>query len=198
MILWDCWKLSAKLSFWFYQCLILLLLMLHDPISMFHCPTILCKLNLNRGRILVKCLTAEWEVRSSIPGVGPILRILKWLRNEGITFALLQMARPLRGSDAWPRKRAVVEVKIVSPIITFVLNTLTLKLSAFLVFLFSFFISNHFRSSGLPVSHKFKRNITWVFGAIFKIDNIVRSLSAKYRPDRYRRDKSVKFGTELP
>ena len=28
--------------------------------------------------------------------------------------------------------------------------------------------------------------------------NIVRSLSAKYRPDRYRRDKSVKFGTELP
>ena len=29
-------------------------------------------------------------------------------------------------------------------------------------------------------------------------DLIVRSLSAKYRPDRYRRDKSVKFGTELP
>ena len=27
---------------------------------------------------------------------------------------------------------------------------------------------------------------------------IVRSLSAKYRPDRYRGDKSVKFGTELP
>ena len=27
---------------------------------------------------------------------------------------------------------------------------------------------------------------------------IVMSLSAKYRPDRYRRDKSVKFGTELP
>ena len=27
---------------------------------------------------------------------------------------------------------------------------------------------------------------------------IVRSLSAKYRPDRYRPDKSVKFGTELP
>ena len=26
----------------------------------------------------------------------------------------------------------------------------------------------------------------------------VRSLSAKYRPDRYRRDKSVKFGAELP
>ena len=27
---------------------------------------------------------------------------------------------------------------------------------------------------------------------------VVRSLSAKYRPDRYRRDKSVKFSTELP
>ena len=27
---------------------------------------------------------------------------------------------------------------------------------------------------------------------------VVRSLNAKYRPDRYRRDKSVKFGTELP
>ena len=27
---------------------------------------------------------------------------------------------------------------------------------------------------------------------------LVRSLSAKYRRDRYRRDKSVKFGTELP
>ena len=27
---------------------------------------------------------------------------------------------------------------------------------------------------------------------------VVRSLSAKYRPDRYRCDKSVKFGTELP
>ena len=60
---------------------------------------------------LVECLTAEWEVASSIPGVRPILRILKWLRNEGITFALLQMARPLRGSDAWPYKMAVVDVK---------------------------------------------------------------------------------------
>ena len=28
--------------------------------------------------------------------------------------------------------------------------------------------------------------------------HVVRSLSAKYRPDRYRHDKSVKFGTELP
>ena len=86
---------------------------------------------------LVECLNAEWEVATSIPGVRPILRILKWLRNEGITFALLQMARPLRGSDAWPRKMAVVEVKIVSPIITFVLNTLTLKLS---VFFFLFYL----------------------------------------------------------
>ena len=27
---------------------------------------------------------------------------------------------------------------------------------------------------------------------------LVRSLSAKHRPDRYRRDKSVTFGTQLP
>ena len=31
-----------------------------------------------------------------------------------------------------------------------------------------------------------------------KANGIVRSLSAKYRLDRYRRDKSVKFDTELP
>ena len=34
--------------------------------------------------------------------------------------------------------------------------------------------------------------------AFIKGELIVRSLSAKYRPDRYRSDKSVKFGTELP
>ena len=35
--------------------------------------------------------------------------------------------------------------------------------------------------------------------AILKVPHmLVRSLSAKYRPDRYRRYKSVKFGTELP
>ena len=135
----DCWKLSAKLSFWFYQCLILLLLMLHDFISI--CSTVLLSyVNLISTVVglaqLVECLTAEWEVTSSIPGVGPILRILKWLRNEGITFALLQMARPLGGSHAWPRKMVVVDVKIVSPVITFVLNTLTLKLSALLFFFF--------------------------------------------------------------
>ena len=33
---------------------------------------------------------------------------------------------------------------------------------------------------------------------VFQLVKIVRSLSAKYSPDRYRRDKSVKFGTELP
>ena len=30
------------------------------------------------------------------------------------------------------------------------------------------------------------------------ISDLVRSLNAKYGPDRYRSDKSVKFGTELP
>jgi len=42
---------------------------------------------------LVEGLTAELEVTGSIPGTGPTLRVLKWLRNEGTAFAL-QMARP--------------------------------------------------------------------------------------------------------
>ena len=46
----------------------------------------------------VERLTAEREVASSIPGAGPLLRVLKWLRNEG-TFFALQTARPSRGSD---------------------------------------------------------------------------------------------------
>ena len=46
----------------------------------------------------VERLTAEREVVGSIPGVGPILRVLNKLRNDGNTFAL-QMARPSRGSD---------------------------------------------------------------------------------------------------
>ena len=41
-------------------------------------------------------------------------------------------------------------------------------------------------------------SMTRVTGMIGITRMIVRSLSAKYRPDRYRRDKSVKFGTELP
>ena len=46
----------------------------------------------------VERLTAEWEVAASISGTGPILMVLKWLRNESAAFAL-QMARPSRGSD---------------------------------------------------------------------------------------------------
>ena len=71
---------------------------------------------------LVERLTAERRVTGSIPGIGPTLRVLKWLRNEGTTFAL-QMARPSRGSVPPPRG----DVKNSAPISTFVLNTLTLK-----------------------------------------------------------------------
>ena len=46
----------------------------------------------------VERLTAEREVAGSIPGAGPILRVLKQLRNEGTPFAL-QAAGPSRGSD---------------------------------------------------------------------------------------------------
>ena len=37
---------------------------------------------------LVKHLTAEREVLGSIPGAGPILRVLKLLGNECCSFAL--------------------------------------------------------------------------------------------------------------
>ena len=37
-----------------------------------------------------------------------------------------------------------------------------------------------------------------VIFSVHSLCHIVRSLSAKYRPNRYRRDKSVKFGIELP
>ena len=46
----------------------------------------------------VECLTVEREVAGLIPRVGPLLRVLKWLRNEGTSFAL-QAASPSRGSD---------------------------------------------------------------------------------------------------
>ena len=46
----------------------------------------------------VERLNAEQEVACSIPGAEPLLRVLKWLRNEGTPFAL-QAARPSRGSD---------------------------------------------------------------------------------------------------
>ena len=40
----------------------------------------------------------------SIPGAGPILRVLKQPGNEGTSFAL-QMARPSRGSDDYEKWR---------------------------------------------------------------------------------------------
>ena len=46
----------------------------------------------------VECLTVERGIAGSIPGAGPILGILKCLRNVGTPFAL-QMATPSRGSD---------------------------------------------------------------------------------------------------
>ena len=57
----------------------------------------------------VERLTAEREVAGSIPGAGPLLRVLKWLRNEGTSFAL-QAARPSRGSDDY------VKMAVPSPL----------------------------------------------------------------------------------
>ena len=47
---------------------------------------------------LIERSTAEREVAGSIPGAGPLLRVLKWLRNEGTAF-VLRAAGPSRGSD---------------------------------------------------------------------------------------------------
>ena len=77
----------------------------------------------------VERLTAEREVVGSIPGAGPILRVLKYLRNEDTAFGSddhVEMAVPFPVGD----------VKIVSPISTFVLNTLTLKKRVFFFFFF--------------------------------------------------------------
>ena len=65
------------------------------------------------------------SVAGSIPGAGPIFRVLKQLRNEGTSFAL--QAAQDRCVVRMTRKMAVGEVKILSPISAFVLNTLTLK-----------------------------------------------------------------------
>ena len=56
----------------------------------------------------VERLTAEREVAGSIPGVGPILRVLNKLRNEGTTFAL-QKAKPSRGSDDHVKWRSRIQ-----------------------------------------------------------------------------------------
>ena len=49
-------------------------------------------------------LARERNVMRSIPGAGPILRVLKQPGNEGTSFAL-QMARPSRGSDDYEKWR---------------------------------------------------------------------------------------------
>ena len=46
----------------------------------------------------VEHLTAEREVAGSIPGAGPLLKVLKELRNEGTLFSQAT-TRPSRGSD---------------------------------------------------------------------------------------------------
>ena len=56
----------------------------------------------------VERLTAEQEVVGSIPGAGPILRVLKSLRNKGTAYAL-QAARPLHGSDDHVKWRSLLQ-----------------------------------------------------------------------------------------
>ena len=56
----------------------------------------------------VERLTAEQEVVGLIPGAGPILRVLKSLRNEGTAYAL-QAARPSHGSDDHVKWRPLLQ-----------------------------------------------------------------------------------------
>ena len=55
-------------------------------------------------------LTAERDVGGSIPGAGPILRVLKQPRNEGTPFAL-QQARPSRGSNDHEKWRSRLQLE---------------------------------------------------------------------------------------
>ena len=79
----------------------------------------------------VERLTAEREVAGSIPVAEPILRVLIKI-TEKWRYSLCTAI------SARPRKMAVPspvgEVKILSPVTTFVLNTLTLKSSAVVFF----------------------------------------------------------------
>ena len=62
----------------------------------------------------VQRLTAEWEVAGSIPRAGAILRVLKYMRNDGTAFAL-QTARPSLGSYVhvkWRSRLPVGDVRI--------------------------------------------------------------------------------------
>ena len=52
----------------------------------------------------IERLTTEWKVAGSIPGAGPLLEVLKWMRNKGTAFTL-QMARTSRGSDDHVKRR---------------------------------------------------------------------------------------------
>ena len=63
----------------------------------------------DRGRTIVaqsvERLTAERAVARSITGTRPIIRFLKWLRNEDTSFTV-QMAKPSRVSDNYAKWRS--------------------------------------------------------------------------------------------
>lgn len=59
-------------------------------------------------------------------------------------------------------------------------------------------LESKWQKSLTATPHRTELLVLSITNAVHYVMLIVRSLSAKYRPDRYRRDKSVKFGTELP
>ena len=104
----------------------------------------------------VERLTAEREVAGSIPVAEPILRVLIKI-TEKWRYSLCTAI------SARPRKMAVPspvgEVKILSPVSTFVLNTLTLKSSA--VFFFFSFRTCGVRQSKRAASEQNTREWVW-------------------------------------
>ena len=82
----------------------------------------------------VERLTAEREVAGSIPVAEPILRVLIKITEKWRYYLCTAIsARPCKMAVPSP----VGEVKILSPVSTFVLNTLTLK-SSVVIFFFEF------------------------------------------------------------
>ena len=88
-----------------------------------------------------------------------------------------------------------------SSILYFSLNPFIYLFIYLLIYLWSLYIFIYLlydkRANNYSSTHPFflSRKSQSIFQGI---PCIVKALSAKYRPDSYRRDKSVKFGTELP
>lgn len=89
-----------------------------------------CKEITAAGLAQLERLTEEREGHGSLPGVGPMLRVLKELRNEETCCRFPpKVFTPLRGLDDHVKWGPVSmrHLNMVSSISTFMLNSLTLR-----------------------------------------------------------------------